>query len=151
VPITFACIELEAFDCFIEQVYKYNILQAFLSPFTLIRLKRRALHPITTMRDPTHCCSDGRGLTTEQLNTLYVERRSTNVVNTWSPQGELPLELALRARNSSIATTLVEHGADVNAKDSEGDVLIHRAIKKEYAFGALFLLKHNCDVSSTTR
>ncbi|CAH2007521.1 unnamed protein product [Acanthoscelides obtectus] len=82
--------------------------------------------------------------------TLFL-LQSTNVVNTWSPQGELPLELALRARNSSIATTLVEHGADVNAKDSEGDVLIHRAIKKEYAFGALFLLKHNCDVSSTTR
>nr|CAI5848966.1 unnamed protein product [Callosobruchus analis] len=73
------------------------------------------------------------------------------MVNTWSPQGELPLELALRARNSSIATTLVEHGADVNAKDSEGDALIHRAIKKECAFGALFLLKHNCDVSITTR
>nr|CAH7761544.1 unnamed protein product [Callosobruchus chinensis] len=73
------------------------------------------------------------------------------MVNTWSPHGELPLEIALRARNSSIATTLVEHGADVNAKDSEGDALIHRAIKKEYAFGALFLLKHNCDVSITTR
>lgn len=74
-----------------------------------------------------------------------------DIVNVWGPTGDLPLDLALRAHNSSIACTLVQHQADVNARDPSGDTLLHRAIKNEDAFAALFLLENGADGSLTTR
>lgn len=73
------------------------------------------------------------------------------MVNVWSTSGELPLDLALRAHNASIAATLVQHNADVNIRDAQGETLLHRAIKHEDAFSALFLLDNNCDATLTTR
>jgi ankyrin repeat protein len=75
----------------------------------------------------------------------------SDVVNVWSPGGELPLDLALRSHNESVATTLVQHNADINIRDAQGDTLLHRAIKQEDAFSALFLLENNCNVSLSTR
>lgn len=69
----------------------------------------------------------------------------------WSSTGELPLDLALRAHNQSIATTLVQHNADVNIRDSQGETLLHRAIKHNDSFSALFLLDNNCDATVPTR
>lgn len=69
----------------------------------------------------------------------------------WSTNGELPLDLALRARNGSIAATLLQNNADINIRDSRGETLLHRAIKHQDAFSALFLLDNNCDVTLTTR
>lgn len=74
-----------------------------------------------------------------------------NVVNVWGPGGELPLDLALRAHNSSIANTLVQHQADVNACDASGDTLLHRAIKNEDTFAAIFLLDNGADGSIANR
>ncbi|XP_050504422.1 rabankyrin-5 [Diabrotica virgifera virgifera] len=73
------------------------------------------------------------------------------VVNSRDVNDELPLELALRSRNESIATTLVQHNADVNILDSNGDTLLHKAIKKEDFFSAQFLLEQNCDATLSTR
>lgn len=75
----------------------------------------------------------------------------SDIVNLWSPSGELPLDLALNAHNESIASTLVQHNADINIRESNGDTLLHRAIKKEDSFSALFLLENNCDATLTTR
>lgn len=69
----------------------------------------------------------------------------------WSPSGELPLDLALRARNLGIAKTLVQHNADVNIRDSRGETLLHRAIGRQDSFSAVFLLNNNCDATLTTR
>ncbi|KAJ8957961.1 hypothetical protein NQ318_001960 [Aromia moschata] len=74
----------------------------------------------------------------------------SDIVNLWSPSGELPLDLALRSHNESIATTLVQHNADLNIRDSGGDTLLHRAIKQEDSFSTWFLLWNNCDVSLST-
>lgn len=73
------------------------------------------------------------------------------IVNTWGPAGDLPLDLALRAHNASIANTLVQHQADVNTRDASGDTLLHRAIKNEDSFAALFLLENGADGGLTTR
>ncbi|CAH1099532.1 unnamed protein product, partial [Psylliodes chrysocephalus] len=75
----------------------------------------------------------------------------SDIVNLWSPTGELPLDLALRSHNDSIAATLLQHNADINIRDTNGDTLLHRAIKKEDSFSALFLLEHNCDATLSTR
>ncbi|XP_063927152.1 rabankyrin-5 [Zophobas morio] len=75
----------------------------------------------------------------------------SDIVNVWSPTGELPLDLALRGHNASIAVTLVQHNADINIRDSQGDTLLHRAIKHEDSFSALFLLENNCNVALATR
>nr|XP_023017767.1 rabankyrin-5 [Leptinotarsa decemlineata] len=77
--------------------------------------------------------------------------RLSDIVNLWSPNGELPLDLALRCRNESIGATLVQHNADLNIRDSKGDTLLHRAIKHEDSFSALFLLEQNCDATLSTR
>lgn len=74
-----------------------------------------------------------------------------DIVNVWSSNGELPLDLALRSHNGSIASTLVQHNADVNIRDDDGDTLLHRAIKQEDAFSALFLLDNNCNATLSTR
>lgn len=50
-----------------------------------------------------------------------------------------------------LAATLVQHNADINIRDNQGETLLHRAIKKEDSFSALFLLENNCDVTLTTR
>lgn len=73
------------------------------------------------------------------------------MVNVWSQHDELPLDLALRGKNESIASTLVQHNADVNIRDSYGESLLHRAIKRGDNFAALFLLENNCDATLTTR
>lgn len=75
----------------------------------------------------------------------------SDIVNLWSQSGELPLDLALSSHNESIATTLVQHNADINIRDSNGDTLLHRAIKKEDSFSALYLLENNCDATLSTR
>ncbi|CAH1132015.1 unnamed protein product [Ceutorhynchus assimilis] len=77
--------------------------------------------------------------------------RLSDVVNVWSQQGDLPLELALRGKNDSVASTLVQHNADVNIRDSQGESLLHRAVKRADSFAALFLLDSNCDATLTTR
>lgn len=44
----------------------------------------------------------------------------SEIVNSVSPQGQLPLGIALMGRSSAIAETLVENGkADVNAFNTE--------------------------------
>lgn len=72
-------------------------------------------------------------------------------MNTWGPTGDLPLDLALRAHNASIANTLVQHHADVNSRDSYGDTLLHRAIKNDDSFAAVFLLNAGADGGLPTR
>ncbi|XP_066251901.1 rabankyrin-5 isoform X2 [Euwallacea similis] len=77
--------------------------------------------------------------------------RLSDVVNVWSQQDELPLDLALRGKNESIAATLVQHNADINIRDPNGESLLHRAIKRGDSAAAFFLLENNCDATLFTR
>ncbi len=43
-------------------------------------------------------------------------------------RGELPLDLALKGGQEALAATLLEHKADVDAKDDDGRRLIHISI-----------------------
>ncbi|XP_048482111.1 rabankyrin-5 [Plutella xylostella] len=75
----------------------------------------------------------------------------TDIVNAMSSRGELPLELALRGRSTSIATTLVQHSADVEARGARGRTLLHRAVDARDAFSAAFLVSNGADPNLTTK
>uniref|UniRef100_A0A182Y4P8 FYVE-type domain-containing protein n=1 Tax=Anopheles stephensi TaxID=30069 RepID=A0A182Y4P8_ANOST len=74
------------------------------------------------------------------------------IVNSLSPQGQLPLGLALMGRSTAIAQTLLETGgADINAYTTEGNTLLIDAIKRGDSFTAQFLLEKGCNVDLVTR
>ncbi|XP_041972423.1 rabankyrin-5 [Aricia agestis] len=75
----------------------------------------------------------------------------TDIVNAMSSRGELPLELALRGRSASIATTLLQHSADPDARGPRGRTLLHRAIDARDAFTANFLVENGADPSHITK
>lgn len=51
-------------------------------------------------------------------------------MNQLDGRGELALDIALCAKQTSIAQTLVEHQADLNARDARGYTLLHRAVER---------------------
>uniref|UniRef100_A0A2R5LJ33 Ankyrin repeat and fyve domain-containing protein 1 n=1 Tax=Ornithodoros turicata TaxID=34597 RepID=A0A2R5LJ33_9ACAR len=69
-------------------------------------------------------------------------------LNEIDDKGNLPLDLALSSRQESIAKTLINHKADVNAIDYKGYTLLHQAIQRGDEFSAVFLIEHNASVSS---
>jgi ankyrin repeat protein len=56
-------------------------------------------------------------------------------------RGETALEVALKLRQPSLARTLVEHHADLSAKDSRGLSLLHSAILKADSYAAEFIVE----------
>ncbi|CAL7948855.1 unnamed protein product [Xylocopa violacea] len=80
----------------------------------------------------------------EDVVFLYlVENNSelTKAVNALDHKGEIPLEVALKTRQPSLARTLVEHGADLSAKDSKGLSLLQAAIFKGDSYSAEFIIE----------
>jgi ankyrin repeat protein len=51
-------------------------------------------------------------------------------VNQLDGRGELPLDIALCTGQTSIARTLVEHQADLDARDTRDYTLLHRAVER---------------------
>lgn len=76
----------------------------------------------------------------------------SEMVNSVSPQGQLPLGLALIGRSRGIAELLIKNGkANVNAFNSDGSSLLIDAVKRGDAFSANFLLDNDCKVNLTDR
>uniref|UniRef100_A0A6B2EBK2 Ankyrin n=1 Tax=Phlebotomus kandelakii TaxID=1109342 RepID=A0A6B2EBK2_9DIPT len=76
----------------------------------------------------------------------------SEVVNSLSPQGQLPLGLALMGRSTAIAQTLIQNGkADVNAFNLDGCTLLIDAVKRGDGFSSLFLLEKNVNVNLTSK
>ena len=63
---------------------------------------------------------------------------------------QLPLEIALKEKQESIARTLVNHGCNINSPDHDGFTLLHRAVEHGDEFGAIFLIEHGANVKSVT-
>lgn len=62
-------------------------------------------------------------------------------VNAVDHKGETALEVALKTRQPSLARTLVEHGADLGAKDARGLSLLHSAILKGDSYSSEFIIE----------
>ncbi|XP_034475641.1 rabankyrin-5 [Drosophila innubila] len=74
------------------------------------------------------------------------------LVNSLSENGQLPLQMALSAKNIPIAQTLVKNGsANLNAYDANGLTLLMDAVKRADHFAADFLLSQNCLVDPLSR
>lgn len=62
-------------------------------------------------------------------------------MNAVDHKGERALEVALKARQPSLARTLVEHQADLIARDSRGLTLLQSAVLKGDYYSAEFLIE----------
>ena len=62
------------------------------------------------------------------MNLLYLQLKIK--LNEIDDKNDLPLDLALRTKQESIAQNLVRNHADVNKADSEGFTLLHKAIMR---------------------
>lgn len=71
-------------------------------------------------------------------------------LNALDSKGDLALDLALRDQQTGIARTLIENGADPDAKDPKGWTLLHRAVERGDGYSATFLLEHGASVSIAT-
>jgi len=68
-------------------------------------------------------------------------------VNELDETGSSPLFLALKAKNESIANTLVSHQAMIDAVNGDGVRLLHAAINSGDTFAAIFLISNGADVN----
>ena len=64
--------------------------------------------------------------------------------------GQVPLLIALREEQESIARTLVGHNCDANMADVDGQCLLHKAIRRGDEFAATFLIQNGARVSAAT-
>jgi ankyrin repeat protein len=69
-------------------------------------------------------------------------------VNEIDRLGDIPLDLALKLRQASVANELIANQANVNAIDSNGRSLLHRAIARKDAYSAEFLIQQNVMVDA---
>lgn len=81
----------------------------------------------------------------EDVVSLCIQKYGNSLVNTFSENGILPLEMALSSKNAKIAKSLVDNGmANINAVNMGGFSLLKSALKNGDAFSANFLLDQNC-------
>ncbi|XP_067015008.2 rabankyrin-5 [Anabrus simplex] len=89
----------------------------------------------------------------EDVVFLYLVENNATLstrLNQLDGRGELPLDVALRDQQTSIARTLVEHQADLDARDARGWTLLHRAVERADSYSASFLIEHGASVSTAT-
>ncbi|XP_008205232.1 rabankyrin-5 isoform X2 [Nasonia vitripennis] len=80
----------------------------------------------------------------EDVVFLYLVEHNAELpeaVNALDQRGETALEVALKSRQPSLARTLVEHRADLCAKDARGLTLLHSAILKADSYAAEFIVE----------
>ena len=90
-------------------------------------------------------------LTTLKLYLFSLSLQLSERLNTCDDSGLLPLDLALETEKASneMASTLIKHKADVNAKNAVGATPLHTAIERGDCAAALFLLAHGADPNAT--
>ncbi|XP_047363247.1 rabankyrin-5 isoform X1 [Vespa velutina] len=90
----------------------------------------------------------------EDVVFLYLVENNAELpkaVNVVDQKGETALEVALKARQPSLARTLVEHGANLTAKDSRGLSLLENAILKGDSYSAQFIIEQLENNGSTQK
>uniref|UniRef100_A0A8C6X6D1 Ankyrin repeat and FYVE domain containing 1 n=1 Tax=Naja naja TaxID=35670 RepID=A0A8C6X6D1_NAJNA len=82
------------------------------------------------------------------LYLIEMDSQLPGKLNELDHNGDLALDLALCRRLESIATTLVNHKADVDMMDKKGWSLLHKAIQRGDKFAANFLIKNGARVNA---
>lgn len=68
-------------------------------------------------------------------------------LNEADDKDDLPLDLALRTKQESIAKNLVKNRVDINKTDKAGQSLLHKAVMRGDVYSALFLVENNISVN----
>ena len=106
-------------------------------------LKSKAKHPLhSAIR-----------LKREDVVFLYLIEFNSELsvkLNELDISGRLPLDLALELEEDGIARSLVEHRANINQMNGEGETLLHLAIARRDTKSSLFLLESGAQVNLTT-
>jgi ankyrin repeat protein len=84
---------------------------------------------------------------TEVVRLLLARRAQVNIASN-NPQRVMPLHSAVAARHFAIAQALLEHGAEVNAKQQEGFTPLHEAAQNGQLEMVQLLLQHGADVDA---
>ncbi|XP_037664488.1 rabankyrin-5 isoform X2 [Choloepus didactylus] len=84
------------------------------------------------------------------LFLIEMDSQLPGKLNEVDHNGDLALDLALSRRLESIATTLVNHKADVDMVDKNGWSLLHKGIQRGDLFAATFLIKNGALVNAAT-
>ncbi|XP_015790666.1 rabankyrin-5-like [Tetranychus urticae] len=71
-------------------------------------------------------------------------------INEFDESGEIPLNLALKTGQLSIAKTLLRHQANINAVDDNSRTLLHRAIERDDGESINFLIESSASVHIAT-
>ncbi|GFN77456.1 ankyrin repeat and fyve domain-containing protein 1 [Plakobranchus ocellatus] len=71
-------------------------------------------------------------------------------VNEVDNKGDLPLDLALKMQQRSMAQNLVLNKADIDRKDNAGKCLLYKAIQRGDESAAEFLISNKCNVNMVT-
>ena len=72
-------------------------------------------------------------------------------VNEFDKQDDLPLDLALKTNQESVANSLIDHEARVNLQDKQGKSLLHRAIERHEKKSVSFLLQNGAFVDQENK
>lgn len=85
----------------------------------------------------------------EDVVFLFLIEFNSNLsakVNEFDKQDDLPLDLALRSGQETVANNLLKHEANVNIQDSKGRTLLHRAVERHEKQSVAFLLTNGSTV-----
>eukprot|EP00045_Choanoeca_perplexa_P011742 m.125624 g.125624 ORF g.125624 m.125624 type:complete len:1086 (+) comp15752_c0_seq1:186-3443(+) len=115
------------------------------APLLFEVVKRKSEHPL-------HLAIE---LQREDVVFLFLVEHDLDLnqhINLRDTQGRTPLLVALQQQHDSIAISLMQHGADINAQAmDESEQLLHACIASDNEHAALFLLKHGVDANAATR
>ncbi|KAK3869346.1 hypothetical protein Pcinc_025330 [Petrolisthes cinctipes] len=84
------------------------------------------------------------------LYLIEFDAQLPGVLDEADSSGAMALDLSLEGRQSSIAATLLKHGASVTTTDPSGASLLHRAVRRGDQYAASFLMDHGCSVNVAT-
>lgn len=85
------------------------------------------------------------------LFLIEFDKDLSNKVNEFDKQDDLPLDLALKTNQDSVAQSLIKHEANVNIQDKQGRSLLHRAIERHEKNSVNFLLQNHAIVDLENR
>lgn len=82
------------------------------------------------------------------LFLIEFDAQLSTKLNEVDEQGDIPLDLALKGKQESIALSLIGHKADINTVDRHSATLLHKAIMRGDEFAASFLINNNAEVDT---
>ena len=123
--------------------FSYEDFESLSAELVYQMLKSKAKHPLhSAIR-----------LKREDVVFLYLIEFNSELntkLNEIDTTGRLPLDLALELKEDGIARSLVEHKANINQMNAEGETLLHLAITRRDVKSSLFLLESGAQVNLTT-